>query len=130
MNLYTGLKEGPLLIWIKRIMSKGMSPRVYGPRRGHSLGPRLWNQGLQRTTHQEVPKPEASQSIFPTSKEEGHTHCSQRDPRITVVSHFSHSARETCIYWFTRMIACGRAWLDTHQIHFFSMGIQQPSKER
>lgn len=29
-----------------------------------------------------------------------------------------------------RMIACGRAWLDTHQIHFFFMGIQQPSKER
>lgn len=63
-----------------------MSPRVYGPRRGHSLGPGLWNQGLQRTMPQDVSKAEASQPIFPTFKEEGHTHCSQWDPRVTVVS--------------------------------------------
>lgn len=62
-----------------------MSPRIYGPRVGHSLEPRLWNQGLQRTMHQQVSKAEASQSVFPTFKEEGHTHCSQWDPRITVV---------------------------------------------
>lgn len=73
MNPYTGVKKGPLLIWKKRIMNMEMSPR-------------LWHQGPQRTTHQEVSRAEASQSIFPTFKEEGHTHCSQWDPRITVES--------------------------------------------
>lgn len=50
------------------------------------------------------------------------------------VFHFFHSAGKNYIYIyvyvFTRMINCGRAWLDTHQIHFFFMGIQQPSQER